>query len=96
MGRLALIEGNDSLLRLGLYLFSLHLFSPCSWRIGRIAVQGGLKLALAGNKFYPGLVFSSVLSALAAIVGTMILSSVYPIYLSTRIDPVEVFREDKL
>lgn len=63
---------------------------------GGIAVQGGLKLALAGNKFYPGLVFSSVLSALAAIVGTMILSSVYPIYLSTRIDPVEVFREDKL
>ncbi|HNR87648.1 MAG TPA: hypothetical protein PKM65_04870 [Spirochaetota bacterium] len=57
---------------------------------------GESSVLFAGNRFYMGLVGKSVLPTYVTIVVTMLVSALYPIYLSTRINPVDTFREGEL
>lgn len=61
-----------------------------------IKLGGGLGLAFAGAKIHLKLIPSTALIAFVSIIVTMIASSIYPIYLTTKINPVEVFREAEL
>jgi ABC-type antimicrobial peptide transport system permease subunit len=57
---------------------------------------GKLSIIFAGKPFLLGLSLPAVLEAGAIIFLTILSSIVYPAYLATRIDPVEIFREGNL
>ncbi len=74
--------------------------------IGSILVYGAACLGLSGgvdfgtlsiffsdHRFYPQLVPASILPSFAVILATMLSSMAYPLFLSLRLDPVEIFRE---
>ena len=55
--------------------------------------MGEMNSFFAGKIFYLDLVPGSIISGYLTIIITMLISSIYPIYLTTKINPVEVFRE---
>ena len=61
-----------------------------------LELGGGLGLAFAGAKVHLQLVPSVAFVAFLAIILAMIGSSIYPVYLTTKINPVEVFREAEI
>lgn len=58
-----------------------------------LTLGAGLGLAFAGAKIHLQLVPATAGVAFLAIVGTMLVSSSYPVYLTTKINPVAVFNE---
>lgn len=54
---------------------------------------GELSVMFAGGRFYLNVIPLSLLYAYVTIAATMLISTLYPAYLTTQIDPVEVFRE---
>lgn len=93
----------------GLLLFEMIIFSMFAFAMSigfylvltvvtakGINLGGGLGLAFAGANIHLKLISSTAIVSFISIIITMIASSAYPIYLTTKINPVEVFREAKL
>jgi ABC-type antimicrobial peptide transport system permease subunit len=65
----------------------LTVILPAGFSLGKFSAL------FAGSNVYINLVPSSMSIGYGIIACTMLLSAIYPLYLSTRINPVEVFRE---
>ena len=92
-----------SILLSEMFIFSVIAFaaSVLVYTAVDLAIPGGIyiesmKRFFAGHSFMLDIVLRSVVTSFVSIISVVFISSLYPIYLMTRIDPVEVFREGEV
>lgn len=78
------------------FVLSLGLYGGiCAATSGGVDI-GELGIMIAGAKLKMDIIWGSVATTFAAIIGAMAVSAVYPIYLTSKLNPVEVFREGEM